>query len=166
MGWSNALPAAATTGQFEILGGEKFTVNGFGYHDKNWGDTIFETAIENWFWGHAHFGPWSIVFFNGSATSGDPFADAYISKNGKLLVSSCQKGSVLFDPTYDALGILQSAVVRMPLSDGGELRAEVVSTSTQVDYPLVYSRTLVIATGGEVGGPKYSGPGTVEHFSV
>lgn len=160
------MPAATTTGSFEILGGEQFTVNGFGYHDKNWGDIPFLAAVSTWYWGHAHFGPWSVVFFNGTTATGEPFADAYVAKDGKVLVSSCQAGSALVDPKLDLLGIVESLDLTIQLPDS-ILKVNIVATSINIEYPIVYSRYLISATGGEEGQPQYSGGvGTLEHFSL
>lgn len=161
------MPAATTVGEFEILGGEKFTVNGFGYHDKNWGDAPFLTAISSWYWGHAHFGPWSIVFFNGTDVTGDPFANAYVAKDGKILVSSCEKGSARVEPTLDLLGNVNSLFVTIPLPDGTLLVVNIVAESINIEYPLAYSRYLIKASGGVEGQEQSSGGvGTLEHFSL
>lgn len=167
VGWSNAMPAASTVGEFEILGGEKFTVNGFGYHDKNWGDAPFLAAISTWYWGHVHFGPLSVVFFNGTTATGDPFADAYVAKDRKVLVSSCQIESALVEPTLDLLGNVESVVVRIALPDSGLLTVNIIAESTNIEYPAVYSRYLISASGGEGGQEQYTGGvGTLEHFSL
>lgn len=167
IGWSNAMPAASTVGEFEIFGGEKFTVNGFGYHDKNWGDAPFLAAISSWYWGHAHFGPWTVVFFNGTTATGEPFADAYVAKDGKVIVSSCEKGSALVDPSLDILGNVASLNVNLPLPDGKSLEVKILAESINIEYPLVYSRYLIKASGGVKGEEQYlGGVGTLEHFSL
>jgi len=165
VGWSNAMPAANVSGTFEIFG-ETFTVNGKGYHDKNWGDQPFLLSISSWYWGHATFGPWTVVFFNGTTASNSPFADAYVAYNGTILVSSCVTGSALVDPCLNVLGLLENLTLTIPLPSGNTLQVNFVATSINIWYPLVYARYLITATGGQVGQEQYSGIGTLEHFSL
>ena len=161
------MPAATTKGEFEILGGETFTVNGFGYHDKNWGNVPFLAAVSTWYWGHAHFGPWTVVFFNGTTALGEPFSDAYVAKDGKIVTTSCQKGSVLAEPTLNLLGNVESLLVRIPLPDKSLLAVDIVADSINIEYPLVYSRYLIKASGGVQGEEQYTGGvGTLEHFTL
>jgi hypothetical protein len=50
--------------------------------------------IKQWLWGYLHLSPYSLVSFHGTAGQGNPFADAYVAKDGVLLISSCAASSV------------------------------------------------------------------------
>ena len=68
VGWSNAVPGAGTHVSLDVRG-TRLEFDGFGYHDKNWGDIPFAEAVQSWYWGHAQLGPYTLVWFDALATA-------------------------------------------------------------------------------------------------
>ncbi|PWY83555.1 hypothetical protein BO70DRAFT_395981 [Aspergillus heteromorphus CBS 117.55] len=100
LGWVDIVPASKATVDM-IVDGEAMRFTGFGYHDKNWGSRPFQTLMTSWSWGHAHIGPFSLVWFQytpatglGHANSTAPVVSAYVERNGTVLVSGCEAGIV------------------------------------------------------------------------
>lgn len=96
--WSNAVPDAVASVDLSI-GGSRLKFNkGIGYHDKNWGDDTFTTATTHWYWGHGRAGPYSLVFFDAFDATGKEYYSGYVTKDGKVLESSCKKNAVVARP--------------------------------------------------------------------
>ncbi|KIV99549.1 uncharacterized protein PV09_08849 [Verruconis gallopava] len=97
VGWANAVPDANTVVNMTV-NGSALQFNGYGYHDKNWGDTVFTDVVQSWYWGHGRLGPYSIVWFDALDTSGVEHTSGYITKGSTVIESSCASGSVVARP--------------------------------------------------------------------
>lgn len=96
--WSNTVPDAATAVDLVLPDGHLQFQDGIGYHDKNWGDAPFVTAVSSWYWGHARVGPYSLVWLDAWDTKDTEYATGYVVKDGKVLQSSCAPGSLQVRP--------------------------------------------------------------------
>lgn len=147
--WANALPDALTTANL-VIGDTTLTFeDGVGYHDKNWGDAPFVDVVTTWYWGHAHVGPYSIVWFDALDADGIEHFSGYVAEGGSILETSCADDSVLVRPwgandAYPPLvttGIMQGIEATFLLADGSTLVAN-ITTGLEVVYNGVYLRTL------------------------
>ncbi|KAK9234115.1 hypothetical protein V1525DRAFT_422544 [Lipomyces kononenkoae] len=169
--WSNAIPDALAQVDLSLAGAElKF--DGYGYHDKNWGDTPFVTTTATWYWGHAHLGPYSIVWFDAVDSVGTEHFSGYVAKGGKVLLSSCAKDSAVARPwgandTYPptvTTGVMQGLDIQFDLGHGKTFWANVSTTAVAIDFG-VYVRTLGTVTGGLHGCSKtFDGIALFEEF--
>ncbi len=169
LGWANGVPDSDADGTIELVDG---TVHGFGegslgYHDHNWGDVPFPETIRSWYWGHAHVGEWSVVFFDGLAADGQDFADAYVARGGKVVLVDCGPESVevretaTLDLQSGGLPILD---VNFDLPDGNVLALEVKAVSINALVDGVYERYVTSVTGSVDGSSNFTGVGMFEHF--
>jgi hypothetical protein len=60
-GWLVAVPRAVVTGTI-TLRGQTRSVSGLGYHDHNWGSLPFEDFLQEWYWGRAYLGDYTLIF--------------------------------------------------------------------------------------------------------
>jgi hypothetical protein len=102
VGWSNAVPDADATVDFDV-DGSRLQFKGLGYHDKNWGLTPFANDVKHTYWGHARVGPYSVVFSDGQIPiAGGPntteMVSATVSKHGKFVELSCAEKAVVVRP--------------------------------------------------------------------
>ncbi|RAL11862.1 uncharacterized protein BO97DRAFT_443570 [Aspergillus homomorphus CBS 101889] len=94
IGWANIVPHAKASVDL-VVDGEVLGFEGYGYHDKNWSERPFHTQIRKWFWGHAHVGPYSVVWFQATPQNGTvPFGSASILKDGVPVLGGCEAGIV------------------------------------------------------------------------
>ena len=169
--WSNAIPDARAHVDLDI-GGTKVEFTGSGYHDKNWGDVPFVTTTDFWYWGHAHLGPYSIVWFDAVDSTGKEVTSGYIAKNGKPLLGSCAPKSVSVRPwgsndTYPPVistGVMQGLEVMFDMGHGEEFVANVTTAAVAIDAGS-YIRTTGTVTGGPCGSKRlYEGSSLFEEF--
>lgn len=66
---------------------------------QNWGDAPFTSVIGSWYWGHAHLGDYSLVWFSVLTPTGANPVSTYVSKDHKILTASCNAGSITVRPT-------------------------------------------------------------------
>ncbi|WP_437309504.1 hypothetical protein [Sorangium sp. So ce388] len=58
--WLPVMPRARVTAEI-TAGGRRERLGGVGYHDHNWGNVAPASAIDHWYWGHAHIGEYTVV---------------------------------------------------------------------------------------------------------
>ncbi|MBX4266621.1 hypothetical protein [Clostridium estertheticum] len=58
--WIVAQPSADISATLKIKG-EKFELNGYGYHDHNWGNIHMRKIMNHWYWCRANIGPYTII---------------------------------------------------------------------------------------------------------
>lgn len=58
--WLPVMPRARVTAEI-TAGGRRERLAGVGYHDHNWGNVAPASAIDHWYWGHAHVGEYTAV---------------------------------------------------------------------------------------------------------
>ncbi|KAK9480216.1 hypothetical protein V1514DRAFT_189721 [Lipomyces japonicus] len=166
LGWANAVPDAESHVDL-IVGGEQLKFSGRGYHDKNWGSQALNDIVENWYWGHAAVGPYSIVFFDALDHNGVEYTAAYIAESG----SPIKVGpTAIVRPFGDGITYPQTNSSIIP--DGFNIVIDVGSrgvfefnTTSRIiaetldDGGYGYTRAQAHFVGGQVGGKKYTGYG-------
>ncbi|KAF4332253.1 hydroxyneurosporene synthase [Fusarium beomiforme] len=168
VGWVNVMPAADAAVDVTIWG-EKIKFTGNGYHDKNWGDAPFLTSLNGWYWGHATFGDYNIVFFDMLDTDNVEKAGGYVLKDGKVVGNTCTTGlrvrpvGTPYPPTLDSPNPKQMTL-NMTLNDGTVLDALLTVKLTQIDIGL-YTRWIG-SIDGTVGDYRASGSALWEQFKV
>jgi CrtC N-terminal lipocalin domain len=58
--WLPSVPQGKVTATITV-GGETVEVTGTGYHDHNWGNCSMLKVIDNWYWGRAQLGPYTVI---------------------------------------------------------------------------------------------------------
>lgn len=174
--WSNAVPDADATVDVTFADGTALQfADGVGYHDKNWGDEPFAGVVSSWYWGHAHLGAYSLVWFNTIDLDGTEYFSGYVAEDGAVLLAGCAGGAVTARPwgandTYPPTatsGIMQGVEVTFDLGDGTTLSANVTTGTIVMDYEnSVYIRALGSVTGGIDGGEVYEGRAMFEQFAL
>lgn len=178
--WSNAIPDAVGEVNL-VINGTAVKFQGPGYHDKNWGDAPFISAVSTWYWGHARLGPYSIVWFDAVDQAGVEHHSGYVARDGKPLLGSCADGSVLvrpwgsnseYPPTISTPP-MQGLDVQFDLGHGRSFWANV--TTGAIASPTgggVYFRTMGTMTGGMAGKgcgidtTTYAGVALFEEFKL
>jgi hypothetical protein len=168
LGWVNAVPDSDARGIIELSDGSRYEIGGgengaVGYHDHNWGDIPFPETIDEWYWGHARLGEWTLVFFDGTGKDGSPFADGYIAKDGEIVVVDCGESSVEVKE-FRGDGGLTRLEVRYPLPKEKMLAVDVRAVTVNAFVEGVYERYEAVVTGGIVGKRNVTGVGMFEHF--
>jgi hypothetical protein len=167
LGWANAVPDSRAEGSVTLADGTRYELGegAVGYHDHNLGDIPFPETIRSWYWGHAHVGEWSLVFFNGIAADGERFADSYVAQGSRVIVVDCGPDSVdVKDVTATKGAVLPVLEVRYALPYGKMLTVEVMPVSVNAFVEGVYERFVVSVPGGVVGGENSTGIGMFGHF--
>jgi len=67
MGWVVAQPKARVTGIL-IVDGKEIPVNGVGYHDHNWGNTMLDDIYSYWHWGRIMGGDYTFIYSVGESS--------------------------------------------------------------------------------------------------
>ncbi|KID81279.1 Hydroxyneurosporene synthase [Metarhizium guizhouense ARSEF 977] len=141
--WSNAVPDASATINLDISGTKIRFNDGVGYHDKNWGDKPFVTAVSSWYWGHAHLGPYSVVWFDARDIAGTEYVSAYVVKDRKVVNSGCDHDVVQvrpwgknndYPPTAET-GVMQGLDIHFNLGDKTTLSVNVTTGLLLVNMP-------------------------------
>lgn len=171
VGWANILPGALGTVDITFRG-EKTHFTGIGYHDKNWGDAPFSSAVKTWYWGHALMGPYTLVFFDGIGTDGKEYVSGYVAKDDVIQASTCLAsqhsvrpwGANSTFPPLPIIGSVRGLEINFTLYDG-----KVLSVNLTNDFPMRespnYSRYLATLKGSIVGCEvDYRGKGLWEVF--
>ncbi|ROV95955.1 hypothetical protein VMCG_07980 [Cytospora schulzeri] len=174
VGWSNAIPDATATVNISFSDNTtlRFT-DGVGYHDKNWGDQPFVKSTSQWYWGHAHVGPYSIVWFDALDLTGQEYVSGYVAEDGEVLGASCASQAVVARPwgansTYPptvTTGPMEGLEIKFDLGDGRTLVAN-VTTGTVLIEAAGYIRTIGTVEGGIEGGESYTGRALFEEFAL
>ena len=61
LGWLVAIPRGTVEGTITLCGQTRM-VRGLGYHDHNWGSLPFEDYLQEWYWGRAYLGDYTVIF--------------------------------------------------------------------------------------------------------
>ncbi|KAF4947055.1 hypothetical protein FGADI_10685 [Fusarium gaditjirri] len=168
IGWVNTMPAADAAVDVSI-NGQKIKFTGNGYHDKNWGDTPFLASFNSWYWGHATFGDYNIVFFDLLDKDSIENVGGYVLKDGKVIGNTCTTGlrvrpvGTPYPPTLASTNPKQMTL-NMTLDDGTVLGALLTVKKTQIDTGL-YTRWIG-SIDGTVGDYAASGSAVWEQFKV
>jgi hypothetical protein len=164
--WSNAVPDAEATVQLDINGTSLSFIDGVGYHDKNWGNAPVYTSAKSWDWGHARFGPYSVVWFDILDRRQTEHTYAFVAKDGEPIHLDCADASVRVrqwggDATYPpaaGLGDVKGVDVRFNLGNGQFLAAK-VTTELLIENlgGGVFTRAIGSVEGGIEGLETFEG---------
>lgn len=174
VGWSNAVPDATATVDLSFSDNTRLNfTDGVGYHDKNWGDQPFVNSTSQWYWGHAHLGPYSIVWFDALDLAGQEYFSGYVVENGVVLEASCTSQAVVARPwgansTYPptlTTGPMQGMKLDFDLGDGRVLVAN-VTTGTLLVETTGYIRMIGTVEGGLEGEDLCTGRALFEQFAL
>ncbi|KAG8165549.1 hypothetical protein KVR01_004101 [Diaporthe batatas] len=169
--WANAIPDSNVVADL-VIDGETFNLQGFGYHDKNWGVGSLEAATKTWYWGHGRVGPYSLVWFDATDKTGQEHFSSWVTKDGEVLSMSCADQATLVRPWGDnsdfppAIG--QAAPsgfnISFDMDDGTKFLANFTTETVQWDLGGFYKRLLGPISGGIEGGEQYEGRSLCEQF--
>ena len=169
IGWVNAIPDANAYAAISVFG-EELIISGRGYHDKNWGDSPFSHNLDSWYWGHAHFGDYSLVWFDTLDRSEKEGLSAYVAKNDKIIVSHCSgvnvrpfgDGSAYPPKVTDAEP--KGFYLHMDTPEGSINATLTVGQTILGKFPSPYYRWAG-SIEGTLGGKKMSGVAFFEQFA-
>ncbi|ORY36652.1 hypothetical protein BCR33DRAFT_721870 [Rhizoclosmatium globosum] len=166
--WSNSVPAATASANFVFGDGSKFVFDGYG-------NTTTKTGVGE-YWGHATFGPFSIVWSLVIGVDGKNYTSGYVSRDGTILSSSCQpldfslaiQGGATFPPTITTQIKTSSYGLSFVLSNGaGNLDVVLDKLAiVMLGGSGVFVRWTGAAKGGLRGGDVYEGVAVSESFAV
>jgi len=173
LGWSNAVPDATGSANFVFFDKFRLKFIGRGYHDMNWGISPWFSSLIAEYWGHAKFGPYSVVYFLILSPSGTLYTSAYVAKNGKILLTSCNSDiSIIpvgssFPPTVTST-LPTGFQLTINLGSRGTLDVQIKDLFVITQGEAVYFRWTGSVKGGIQGsGQKmYDGIALLEQFTV
>lgn len=155
--WANAVPSADAFVDLAIGSTSLQITDGIGYYEEAWGDAPLISNVNLWYWGYARFGPYSIVWFDIlDRENMTEYASGYVSREGKVLLSSCEPGAVTVRPWGTnskfppdvSTGLMQGLYAQFKLLDGQTLSAN-ITTDTVVFYAHgISARMLGTVVGG------------------
>ncbi|KAJ5734946.1 uncharacterized protein N7483_000071 [Penicillium malachiteum] len=100
-GWANLIPDANATVDMNVKG-TSLQFQGRAYHDKLSLPSLPTIIIDSWYWGHGEIGGYSLVWFSGISSSNATLGSTYVSKDGTVLVSTCDTTKTIVRPTGNA----------------------------------------------------------------
>ncbi|KAK9244662.1 hypothetical protein V1506DRAFT_540837 [Lipomyces tetrasporus] len=166
LGWANAVPDSVAKVDLSLFG-EKFAFTGRGYHDKNWGKFPVQDLVNNWYWGHAKVGPYSVVFFDALDKNNVEYTSAYIAVNGVPIKAGPVAivrpyGPNITYPQTKSATLFAGLTIEVDVGVRGvyvfKTVSQTVLTSTDNDG-YGYTRAQGVVVGGPVGGKQYKGIG-------
>ncbi|PSR72296.1 hypothetical protein PHLCEN_2v11888 [Hermanssonia centrifuga] len=170
LGWLNAVPDANAVVDFDF-NGTKVQFSGSGYHDKNWGAKPMYTAVKAWYWGHARFGPYSLVWFDFVAPDGTEQASNYLARDGEIMTSTCSglsvraiPESIIFPPT-PASDPPQGFTITADIEGEGVLEVQVTHKQEITQETGTSLRWIGSVTGKLGNGTVYEGTALYEQFT-
>lgn len=138
---------------------------------KNWGDKGFTSNVASWYWGHARFGPNSIVWFDVAGKDGKEYVSSYAAKDGEIITASCSgikvrpTGHNSQYPPVVTSGNPQGFHIDIDLGAEGALSVD-IETNIPLADAILYSRWAGNVTGGLLGGDTYTGVALYEDFKL
>ncbi|KAI0891899.1 hypothetical protein F4806DRAFT_293285 [Annulohypoxylon nitens] len=172
--WANAIPDAISDINLTVDGTQVQYSNGIGYHDKNWADKSIVHSHKFWDWGHATFGPYSIVWFAVTEKDNTLSPHAYVAKYGHPIHVACGEysvqirqwgGEAAYPPTT-GLNDIDGLSIRYTMANGQVLVANVTKTAIVLDE-IVHQRANGMVEGGiEGSGEEYDGYAHFEEYII
>ncbi|KAK7019900.1 hypothetical protein R3P38DRAFT_1228533 [Favolaschia claudopus] len=167
LGWSNAIPDSKASVNL-VINGTSLAFEGIGYHDKNWIDEPFFAHVASWYWGHAHVGPYSLVWGLIDLTGKEEFGSAYVAQDGKIITAACAADSISVRSTRAGYHISFDLG-----SEKGRMEADVhiLGNLAGLDDDPVYGRFIAnvsarIASPSGVSGEEFQGMALCEQFKL
>jgi hypothetical protein len=156
-------------------GSRKQQQSGIGYHDHNWGDAPMPSLINQWYWGRAQAGPYSIIssYVTAEHRYGDAEIPTFLLAKAKQIVADDPK-KVRFhleDEHVDALsGKPVADVIVYEYDDGDDLyrvsfrRAETIADRKLIDEVHGIKHLLVRLARFDGAHLRFTGVVQLEHF--
>jgi hypothetical protein len=140
---------------------------------KNWSNQPYINNVESWYWGYGRLGPYSLVWFDTIDTDRKEYVSAYVSKDDKIIASSCTATALKVQPvgspyppsinSSDPSGY----TINMDLGDEGVLSANLNTTTIILDGGMTYKRWAGILSGSMNGGEvREGGVSLYEQFKL
>ncbi|KAF7323457.1 hypothetical protein HMN09_00126700 [Mycena chlorophos] len=169
VGWVNIIPDALAVVDL-VVGGEPFKFSGSGYHDKNWAGVPFATDVQSWYWGHARFGPYSIVWFDMLDLGGTEHVSAYVARDDKIELASCVPNAIRVRPVPDVypptLSTPDPTGYQISIESAPKMNVTIGSLVRLVADIPSYGRFSGNVTAVVEGGEVYHGTGLMEQFKL
>ncbi|KAF7323312.1 hypothetical protein HMN09_00112000 [Mycena chlorophos] len=169
VGWVNIIPDAVAVVDL-VVGGEPFKFSGSGYHDKNWAGVPFATDVQSWYWGHARFGPYSIVWFDMLDLNGTEHVSAYVARDDKIELASCVPNAIKVRPVPDVypptLSTPDPTGYQISIESAPKMNVTIGSLVRLVADIPSYGRFSGNVTAVVEGGKVYHGTGLMEQFKL
>lgn len=154
-----------------VIDGEPFHLQGYGYHDKNWGVGSLDQTTKTWYWGHGRVGPYSLVWFDAVDKAGTEHFSSWVTKDGEVLAMSCADQTTTVRPWGNnseyppAPGLAQPSGynIRFDMGDGKAFVANFTAEAIQLDMD-IYKRLIGPIVGGIEGEEQYEGRSLCEQF--
>jgi hypothetical protein len=93
--WLPSVPQGRVEAALTI-GGHTTTHTGVGYHDHNWGNVDMMKVMNNWYWGRAQVGPYTVIacYLTAEKRYGFTGLPIYLlAKDGRIIADDCTKVS-------------------------------------------------------------------------
>jgi hypothetical protein len=86
--WLPSVPRGTVEGTVTI-GGATRTVTGVGYHDHNWGNAALPGLVDNWYWGRARIGDYTVIasFITATGRYGGAALPVFMLARGETIVA-------------------------------------------------------------------------------
>ncbi|KAH8816958.1 hypothetical protein F5884DRAFT_748434 [Xylogone sp. PMI_703] len=128
---------------------------GIGFEDRLFGDTPLLDSLATWYWGHARFGPFSIVWLDALSVDGTESSALKVRPFG---------GNSAYPPT-ETFSNPEGFSIVYDLGDHGILEAKVTIGLQQVNTT-TYARYTGPISGRMQGGKTYSGKAFFEQYRI
>lgn len=160
LGWANSIPDGLAIVDL-TYNGIPINYQGRGYHDSNWGAIPME-IMGTYYWGHAKFGKYALVYFDMLDQEGVEHKLGYLTENGKVVANSC--GSITVrgtgsNSTYPPASNQNPTGFHILYDMGSAGILEVNLTNTEIVQiePPLYMRWVGSVSGGIQGRETYEG---------
>ena len=122
--WLPAVPQGSAMVTYRV-GARSSTTGGIGYHDHNWGNVPMNTLMNDWYWGRAQVGPYTVIaaFITSSKRFGFSARTAFVlARDGAVVADDETKvrfeaSDVTLDP---ATGKPVAGVISYNYRDGDQ----------------------------------------------
>ena len=86
--WLPSVPRGTVEGTVSI-GGSTRRVTGVGYHDHNWGNAALPGLVDNWYWGRARIGDYTVIasFITATGRYGGTALPVFMLARGDAIVA-------------------------------------------------------------------------------
>jgi len=137
--WLPAVPQGTATVTYRV-GARSSATTGVGYHDHNWGNVPMNTLMNDWYWGRAQIGPYTVIaaFITSSRKFGFSTRTAFVlARDGKVVADDDAR------VVFDAAGITRDPVTGKPVA--GVIRYDYKDNDERYSISFIHKKTLVRA---------------------
>ncbi|CAK6481356.1 lipocalin-like domain-containing protein [Peribacillus castrilensis] len=172
--WLPSVPQGKVSATFTV-GDEKFSSEGVGYHDHNWGDAPVKSLIHHWYWGRAEIGNFTVIAANITAAEEFEYIPQIVfmlAKDGEVVADD--ESAVTFSlaemQVNEATGKPVGDIVKYETRNGDNRyvvtfeREKTILASKFIDQAPAEQRAKLEATGEDGAYLRFTGYVTIEHF--